>query len=300
MWFKNFRVYRLTQSFDISPEALNEALAKNAFKPCGSLDPVKYGWSFPLGRHGSEYVHAANGYIMVCAKRQEKIVPSAVVNEALEDKVLEISNEESRHVSRAERQTLKDEIIFSLLPKALAKSSLDFAYIDPHNQLIVVNVGSAGRAEELISALREALGSLKAIPFTPMQSPILTMTDWVRNGVLPKGFELGEECELKSAKDGRTIRCKGQDLGADEVRQHIESGLNVVKLAFTWNEAISCVIDETMSFKRIKYDDEIYEKADNHDAESQAEQFDVEFAIMTVELKAFINAVKKAFGGIES
>ena len=130
MWFKNLRIYHLNGSVQHTPEELNEALAKCEFKPCGNLDPVTYGWTQPLGRNGSEFVHAANGYIMVCAKRQEKVLPSSIVKEALDEKIAEISERESRFVGRAEKLSIKEEIIFSLMPKALVKSSYDFAYID--------------------------------------------------------------------------------------------------------------------------------------------------------------------------
>lgn len=300
MWFKNLRIYRLTEKLSYSPEELNDALEPFAFNPCGKLDPVKYGWAFPLGREGSQYVHAANGYIMICAKRQEKIIPSAVIKEALEEKVAEINTSESRHVSRSERESIKDEIIFTLLPKAFVKSAFDYAYIDTHDQLIVVDSSSAKRAEELLSALREALESLKVIPLTPLQSTPDVMTHWVRSGELPKDIELGEECEMRSPKEDRVIRCKHQDLGADEVHKHIESGLHVAKLAVIWKEAIECMVDEELSFKRIKYDNAIHEKADDSNADTKAEQFDIDFSIMTLEVSAFIRAMCKAFGGVET
>ncbi len=300
MWFKNLRVYRLTQKFSYNPDPLDEALAKFEFQPCGNLDPIKYGWVPPLGREGVQFVHAADGCLMICAKRQEKVIPSAVINEVLEEKIIEINTSESRHVGRSQKQTLKDDVIFTLMPKALAKSSLDYAYIDTKNQLVVVNSSSASRAEQLISALREALGSLKLIPLTPLNPAREILTRWVKGEALPKEIELGEECELKSLRDGRVIRCKNQDVTAEEITQHIESGMHVTKLAITWKDAITCIIDEEMSFKRIKYDDAIYERADDGSADTKAQQFDQDFSIMTLELAAFLTAMIHAFGGAET
>lgn len=299
MWFKNLRIYRLTQAIAHTPEELSEALAQHEFQPCGKLDPVKYGWVPPLGRHGSEFVHAANGNIMLCAKRQEKIIPSALIKEELENKVLHIQDEEGRFVSRAEKDNLKDEIIFTLLPKALAKSSLDFGYIDTLNSLLIVNTSSAKRAEDFISALRETLGSLKVIPLVPVNPPPQVMTGWVREGVIGDKFVLGEECELQATKEGRVIRCKKQDLTATEIQNHLESGMVVTKLAITWNEAISCIIDDQFSVKRVKYEDAVQEKLQDHHAETAAEQFDMDFSIMTVELAAFIKALCAVFGGTQ-
>jgi len=300
MWFKNLRIYRLTKSIDHSPEELNQALAKFEFKPCGNLEPVKYGWTPPLGRDGSEYVHCANGYMMVCAKRQEKVLPSSIVKEVLDEKVADIAAEEARFVGRTEKQSLKEEIIFSLMPKALVKSSYDFAYIDTQNQLIIVNTSSANRAEALLSALREALDSLKVIPLIPLNTPREVLTSWLTSGRVPEGIEVGEECELSSLNEGRSVKFKHQDLWVKEIGHHIDSGLQVAKLAVSWKDNIECIIDDQFCFKRIKYGSQITEQADDHNSDTAAEQFDIEFSIMTLELSDFIKAMSSAFGGIET
>jgi recombination associated protein RdgC len=300
MWFKNLRIYQLFDSVKYTPEELNELLAKFEFQPCGNLDAVKVGWTPPLGRDGSEFVHAANGYMMVCAKRQEKVLPGSIVKEVLDEKVAEISAQEARFVGKAEKQNLKEEIIFSLMPKALVKSSYDFAYIDTKNQLIVINTTSANRAEELLSLLREALGSLKAIPLAPLKAPRDVLTGWLTGGEIPEDIEVGEECELTSLDEGRSVKFKHQDLWIKEVGRHIDSGLQVAKLAVTWKDTIECLIDDQFSFKRIKYGSEITEKASDHSSETAVEQFDIEFSIMTLELSAFISAMSDAFGGVEA
>lgn len=297
MWFKNLRLYRLTEKWTHSPEELHSALEPYVFNPCGSLDPMRYGWVSPLGRHGSELVHVTNSYIMICAQKQEKILPGAVINEQLEEKVIAISEAEARKVGRKERQELKDEIIFSLLPKAFTRSSLDFAYIAPQDDLIVVNASSAKRAEDLLSALREALGSLRTLPLVPKNAPNQVMTHWLRSDDLPQDIQIGDECELKASKDERVIRCKKLDLQAEDVIRHLDSGMFVNKLAISWNEAIHCIIDDELAIKRVKFDDKIYEQANDRNPESQAEQFDADFSIMTLELKSFINSLLHAFGG---
>lgn len=297
MWFKNLRLYRLTDDWTLSADELNDKLAEFCFNPCGNLDPLRYGFEPPLGRDSDLFVHAANGYIMICAKKQEKILPSGVIKEQLEEKVNAIREAESRSVSRKERDGLKDEIIFSLLPRAFTKSSLDYAYIAIDEKLIVVNSGSAKRAEDLLSKLREAIGSLRCLPIAPKHMPTQVMTQWLRDSQAPHQFELGEEVELQASKDGRIVRCKKLDLTASEIRNHLESGMHVSKIALVWKEAISCVVDDQLGIKRLKFEDVISDKANDRNPESKAEQFDADFAIMTGELKNFISALLAAFGG---
>jgi len=299
MWFKNLRVYRLTDNVKHTPEELNTALAEFEFSPCGNLDPIKVGWTSPLGRDGSEFVHAANGYIMICAKRQEKVLPASIVKETLDEQVAEIAARDARFVGRAEKLSLKEEIIFSLMPRALAKSSYDFAYIDTQNQLLIVNTSAASRAEDLLSELREALGTLKAVPLTPLNSPRDVLTSWLKGDEMPEDIEVGEECELSSMEDDRSVKFKNQNLWTENVSRHIDSGLKVAKLVVRWKDSIECIVDEQFSFKRIKYGNEITEQADDHNSDTAADQFDIEFSIMTLELSAFITAMSAAFGGVD-
>lgn len=299
MWFKNLRVYRLTKPFELSAQALGEALSANAFQPCGKQDMLQYGWVPPLGRQGKEYVHATNGYIMVCAKKQEKVLPAAVINEHLEEKVAHITQEEGRAVGRSERQNLKEEIMFSLLPLALTRSQLQYAYIAPNEDWIVVNAASAKKAEDLLSALRDVVGSLPVIPLTCKNMPSQSMTTWLAASELPDGFEFGDECELEAPKEeGRTIRCKKQDLTAEEIINHVNTGMVVRKMALSWQDNIQCIIDQELGIKRVKFSEEILDKVNERSPESSAEEFDLDFNIMTLELRGFLEAVQNAFGGI--
>ncbi len=79
MWFKNLYCYRFTKPFDISAEALAEHLEAFPFNPCSNQQESSSGWVSPLGAKYPDYVHAAGGYIMVCLKRQDRVLPAAVL-----------------------------------------------------------------------------------------------------------------------------------------------------------------------------------------------------------------------------
>jgi len=298
MWFKNLQLYRFTQPVELTAELLAEQLSGHLFEPCGSQELFRAGWVSPLGRHSDELVHESNGYFMVCSKRQDKILPSSVVNDFLEEQVQEIESTESRKVSRKERTSLKEEVIFSLMPKAFPRSSLQFAYISLRDNLLVINASSEKRAEDLIQDLREALGSLPLIPLVANNLPIDLMTQWVNSGELTDNFELGEECELRDNADvSGVIRCKNQNLSSDEILNHLKTGMHVSKLALSWNERVEFVLDEKMAVKRLRFSDLVQEKADETEVDDVAGQFDVDFTIMTAELSQFVTALMSAMGG---
>ena len=298
MWFKNLQVYRFTKPFELSSELLAEQLANQRFEPCGSQELSRAGWVSPLGRHSDELVHESNGYLMVCSKRQDKILPSSVINDFLDDKVFEIESTESRKVSRKERTSIKEEVIFSLMPKAFARSSLQFAYISIRDSMLVINASSEKRAEDLIHDLREALGSMPLIPLTAKNLPIDLMTQWVNTGELSNSFELGEECELRDNADvSGVIRCKNQNLSSDEILNHVKTGMHVSKLALSWQERVEFILDEKTAIKRLRFTDLVQEKADEAEVDDVAGQFDVDFSIMTLELSQFLKALMAALGG---
>jgi recombination associated protein RdgC len=298
MWFKNLQVYRFTKPFDVSAEQLAEQLEQHSFQPCGSQDLSRYGWVPPLGDQASDFVHVANGYIMVCAKKQDKVLPAAVINEQMAEKIAEIKVQDGRGVGRKERLNIKEEVTFELLPRAFTRSSMQFAYIAPKEGLLVVNAASTKKAEELITFLRDTIGSVPVIPLTANNIPQNTMTHWVKTGEVAMGFELGHECELRDPSDeGAVIRCKHQDLTSKEINNHLQAGMYVNKLGLSWNGGIEFIVDDQLSIKRVSFSDIIQEKADQVNAQDAAEQFDVDFSIMTLELSALIAAITDAFGG---
>ena len=300
MWFKNLQIYRFTQPVELDAQTLGQQLAESAFVPCGSQDMERSGWVPPLGRHGSELVHATNGYLMLCARRQEKVLPPGAINEALEEKALEIETREARQLPRKERRALRDEVYFSLLPKALLRSTLQYAYIAPREGLLIVDAASPKRAEDLLQQLRDSLGSLSVIPLASKHQPLEVMTRWVADGRGASGFEIGEECELRDNNDvNATIRCRKQDLASAEIVNHLKTGMHVSKLALGWQQRVEFVIDDKLVIRRLRFSDLVQEQANEVEADDAATRFDVDFAIMSLELSRFIAALTDAFGGVE-
>ena len=108
MWFRNLQIYRLGQAFDLTPEVLEERLRGAVFNGCKRMDMLATGWTPPLGRTSSQLVHAANGYLMICARKEEKIIPAGVIKQLLDDRVAEIEAAEDRQIYRREKMRMKE------------------------------------------------------------------------------------------------------------------------------------------------------------------------------------------------
>lgn len=298
MWFKNLQLYRLTSPFEHTAEDLTEKLEAFSFQPCGKRDESRMGWVAPLGPGYDLLCHSANGYLMVCARKEEKVLPAAVVKELVNDRVEAIELQEDRKVYRKERETIKEEVLYDALPKAFTRSFRTYAYIDPKGGWVVVDASSPKKAEELCSLLRESLGSLPAIPPQVSYSPTGVMTQWLRGMELPDDLVLGDECELREPGDeGSIIRCKRQDLSADEVTSHLDAGKLGYKLSVEWDENFTALIADDLSVKRLKFSDELISEAEDAGSEDRAAQFDANFSLMTLTLSRFLPSFLAYFGG---
>ncbi len=298
MWFKNLAVYRFTETFTHSVEELEEKLADKRFHPCGKQDISRYGWTPPLSSAES-LAYASGGFIMLCVKKEEKVLPAAVINEMLQEKVAELEQAEARKLSGKEKSRLKDELIFELLPRAFAFSRKTYAYIDTQGGWIVVDAASAKKAEDLLSLLRQSLGSLPVVPLTSADKPPLVMTDWLKNQTEPGDILIEDECELRSQSDeGSIIRCKRHDLRAKEILNHLDNDKLVIKLALSWADRLSFVLDENLGIKRLKFLDLIQDQRADIETDDDAGRFDADFAIMSRELSHFLPRLIEIFGGV--
>lgn len=297
MWFKNLLLYRFTSPFESNPDELGQLLEKNAFTPCRSQDTSRYGWVPPMGDLSEELHFSAQGRIMLCARREEKVLPSAVIREKLDDKIKLIQENEDRPVYRKEKETLKEEIIFDCLPQAFTRSQRTFGYIDVNNGWLCIDSSSFTKAEEWMKLLRDTLGSLPVVPIQVSESPAIVMTSWLRGAQLPEHLELGDECELREPREeGSIIRCKKQELLAEEIDPHLQAGKQVVKLALSWDESLQLILSEDLSIKRLKFGEQLVTEAQDSADGDKAAQFDADFAIMTGTLERFIPDLLSYFG----
>ena len=298
MWFKNLAIYRLTETFTLTPVELEEKLESLRFKPCASTEEFSYGWSSPLGRSSDQLIHQANGFMMLCATKEEKVLPTSVINEMTVEKIAEKEEQEARKLSKKERTELKDQIIFELLPRAFSFSKRTFAYIDPKGGWLVVDAASAKKAEELISFLRKNLGSLPLVPVSTKEKPVSTMTQWLIQNESPADVLIEDECELRAPEEaGGIIRCKRQDLAAPEIKNHLDTGKQVIKLAISWSDRLSFIVDENLTIKRLKFLELIQDQVADTETATAEEQFDVDFTIMSQELSSFLPRLLELFGG---
>ncbi|RNE89845.1 recombination-associated protein RdgC [Marichromatium sp. AB31] len=294
--FKNARLYRLEQPVRIDGQELEAQLDGRRFRPCGPLETATMGWSAPLGEDGGALVHPLEGCLLICARKQERLLPTAAVREALEERIGEIEAGESREVGRTERRRLREQIVDEMLPRAFTRSRRTLAYLDTKSGWMVIDAATEKQAEEVVSLLRETLGGLPALLPAPGEHPAEALSRWLLEDSAPADFTVGDACELRDARDeADVVRISGGDPTSDEALAHLRAGKRAVKLALTWDERFSFTLADDLSLRRLRMTEGLLDTLDD-EIEDPAARFEAEFALFALQLRNLLARLEMVFG----
>lgn len=232
-----------------------------------------------------------DGAYLIAARKTEKILPATVVREALNERIVEIETTEGRDVRSKEKQRLRDEITVELLPRAFSRSRVTYALIDPENGWIWVDTASRPRAEELTVLLRESLGSLELTNPETETSAAGAMSQWLFHSQPPAGFTLDDEVEIRENDEpGGTIRCKNIDITQGAVRKHLESQSRVVRLAMSWSDRLSFILDQDLVVRRIRPLELIEQLSDEDEVDAEA-MFVADTMLFVAEIRQLLQRI---------
>ena len=293
MWFKNARVYRLSAPLSNDLAVWEAALAEFKFSPLTAQELVRSGFSFPLHQSIKHYCHALDALLFFAVKRQEKILPAAVINEEMQPRLDALEQEKGRPLSRKEKQALKEELQLSLLPRAFSRSSLTQGYYDAQNQWLVINTSSASKAEDILALLRKALGSLPALPWLDNHKLNTNLQLWLQNKALPQGFELGNDAELKAPdEEGAKVKFSNHLLSADDVQSHLQDKL-VTSISLQRNDSLSLQITDDGALKRLKFHDLLTGQNDELGWEDLPARLDADLLLMASALNQTLLSISQ-------
>tara|TARA_Y100001934_G_scaffold164409_1_gene195813 strand:+ start:40 stop:942 length:903 start_codon:yes stop_codon:yes gene_type:complete len=290
--FKNAVVYRLTQTFTLDGETLHNALSKQSFKPCSGVRPSSFGWIPPVGDEDAPLVHEVAGYFLICARKEEKVVPPSALNEAVAERVERIEATEGRKLPRRDRLALKDDSLAELLPRALPRSKQILGYIAPGEDLAVVGTSNGAEAEQFISCVRDSLGSFPVVLPQVQRNPTELFTHWLNYRKLPEHFTLGEQCDLLDPETSATVTCRRQDLATQEIVSHLNAGKICTRLGLRWYGDLAIAVDKDLSLRQVRF-----ENPENDSDDDAIAQLDAAFVQMALEFKRFLPALYSALGG---
>lgn len=297
MWFKNARIFQLPEDFSIQTDELSDQLSHDALKPCGPQDMASQGWISPFSIHNDELYCLQSGEAQLFTFAiEEKILPAAVVNQQLQDKVSQIKADTGNKPGRKQQTDMKQEILFDLLPQAFTKLKKMGAYIDNSHKLMIVDSASQNPAENLVSQLRQTLGSFKATAFGESSAMATVLTKWITDGHAEGGLEFGSNLVLETLDEAKSvIRAKNVNYLTDEMQRHIDNGYLVTQIGLVFNDRIEFTLTHDFAIKSLKFTDLVLDQLEHESIESEEQLLDSRFTLMSLELKELYAALFNIF-----
>ncbi len=277
-------VYRIAPPWQMGLEEVEAALQKALFQECGATQEQSSGFVPPRGDAHGLLAESVGGQWVLRYMTEAKMLPASVLARKVKEKAARIEQETGRKPGKKESRELKDEAKLDLLPMAFTKQGSMWVWIDPQARWLVLDTGSQGRADEVVSLLVELLPGFAVALLDTQTSPQAAMAHWLKEQEPPAGFSVDRECELKSADEAKAVvRYARHPLDIDEVRAHIEAGKLPTKLAMTWDDRVSFVLTEGLQLKKVAFLDTVFEGQGQDDG-----GFDADVAIATGELSKLI------------
>ena len=116
-------------------------------------------------------------------------------------------------------------------------------------------------------------------------------------GEAPARFSIDDDLELQSAdKTKAIIRYTRHPLDGKEIRGHLAAGKYPTRLGLTWNDRVSFVLTDKLQVKRLDFL-EMNKDDTQADEVDPAEQFDIDFAVMTGELANLLKDLTAVLAG---
>ncbi|MCQ8897303.1 recombination-associated protein RdgC [Limnobacter humi] len=293
MWFKNLFIYRL-HNWNETADSLHDKLAEHGLPPCGGGDLQTRGWVAPKA-DGEPLVFELNKQLLISLGVEKKLLPTSVVKQFTQARVAEIEEREGYKPGRKQVKDIKEAVVTELLPRAFVIRSRTYAWINPVDELLIIDAGSPSKAEDVMSLLMKSVPGLALTLLKTKVSPGTAMTQWLTEEDNPRNFTVDQDCELRSrGEQAATIRYVKHSLDSAEVARHIQGGKTATRLALTWADRVSFVLQENLQLKRLAPLDVLKESAE---LDKDNDAFDTDFALMSGELRKLIADVVNLLGG---
>ena len=297
MWFKNLVIQRLPADWSYTAAQLEELMSKRILLPCGPFEMASRGW-VPPSAGNARLVHTVNQQHLIALGVDQKLLPASIIRQAAAERAAEQAQQQGFPVGRKQMRDIRMRVTEELRARALCRRRVTRAWIDPQNHWFVVDAAGPARAEELTEILRETLGGSFAAQFLEtQQSPQHSMATWLGHGDAPMRFSIDQELELQAADGSRaSVRYARHPLDSREVQAHLKAGKHPLRLGLTWSDRISFVLTDKLQVKRLEFLEMTKDTADGGDID-EAEQFDIDFAVMAGELAKLLEDLSQVLGG---
>lgn len=282
--FKNAFPFRLASDHELTPQTLEEALHARRHAPPGSQDMKTVGWVSP--REDGALLYSVQGQHLACMAIEEKVLPGAVVNRKVEERVADLERQQGFKPGRKQIKEIKEGVIHELLPKAFVKLTKIFVWFDLKNNWMAAEA----KPDDVLDLLHDGLETYPVRMIATEMSPSSAMREWLM-GEDPEGFSVDDSCELKDPETKAAVKYSSLNLDRQDVREHLQEGKTPVSLALTHGDAVSFVLTDKFAIKKITALDL------EDDASNDADAFDNQFYLLTQNLAGVCEGLIAVLGG---
>lgn len=305
--FKNLQIYRTSTPIGFF-DHLEPILSAKPLTACSGAQHQSRGWVLPSP--GTAFAAAQGPHALIALGTEKRLLPGPVVKQEVAKRAVALERVQGYPAGRKQLRDLKDQVITEFLKSAFTVLSQTVAWLNRDLGYIVVDAGSSKKAEDLLSRLRTDIGDaglalageniLDAEPPHTRVPPSNLMTAWLRNGELPgSNFVLDADCVLQrgGVSGGPKVTYAAHDLHRQDIRAHIAEGKEVTKLAMTWRDQLSFVVNGDLQISKFKFL-AIEEKEAPQQPEDESTMFDAALALMSGTLDRFLPELMALFDAI--
>lgn len=266
MWLRQFQVYNISFDFesDLAPH-----LSEHALAPCPAHARTSFGWKTVAPDQFSQNIQS---YSFCYFGKEERILPQSVVNHTIENKARELSSARGFPLKRHEKQQLKQDIEFELLPKAFCVQKKQIILFDQIRKRMFIQSTSQQQLELIISLIHKTVPqAIEINPITPKDDFIMQWQKWLREPQsLPSFLQLADRLAFVDEDNQRKqIKCQGYNWEEDSAHTWIEQGLIPSEMSFVWREMIQFHLNPQFGFKRVQALPSLKEQIDAQAIEQQ-------------------------------
>lgn len=294
-YFQALNLYHISKPLDLSN--LEAQLAECRYAPASPQSMSAMGFVPALGDGGTALVHQVGRHVLVRICHEGRDIPPAALKREIKA-VIKEREDAGQRLSKKDKDTIKDEVIDRLLPRAFGKLTHNRIWIDTQAMTLAVDTCS-NHADTCLAFLRKALGSLPVVPFSPRQRLEVQMTEWLKSEkeTIAPGFCIGQTVAMQGMVAIEQMKARSEGFATDSliVKQALELSHHVTQLALHWRgNCMAFTLADSGAITRIGMETEWCElPAPTNDQDDVLAAADANFVLSTGILAEFVAAYRE-------
>lgn len=293
-YFQALNLYHISKPLDLTQ--LEAQLAELRYQPASPQAFTAMGFVPALGDSATALVHQVGRHVLVRLCCEERTIPTPALKREIAAAV-KAREEAGFKLSKKDRDTIKDEVIERLLPRAFGKLTFNRIWIDTQAMTLAVDTCSS-HAETCLAILRKALGSLPVVPFSPRFPLDLQMTQWLKGAeAMTAGFYIGQTVAMQGMAAIEQLKARSEGFATDSliVKQALELSHHVTQLAMLWRgHCMAFTLSDSGAITRIGMETEWCElPAPTNEVDDMLAAADANFVLATGILAEFVAAYRE-------